>query len=575
VVPENVRQLIRETDKAFEAVGSALDEAKVATQAFEDAVSPISPTFTKPRKAPAPGAKASATAATATIARGILKKPPKQMSQPIRVPSRRGSASKAKRKRSKRSKRREQTLKPPPATRSLSRWTLTDNVSEMFNGRFFNRIVADEMITPSQVEQFRHNRISQLEAKKSSETMRTDTTDGVETPVEPFHLQDLPTRIGSSGVKLTLPSPIEEVPTPKSFEFGQEVKTEDFSLLPQTIPEEDAKPLLPDRALPALPSKSPLRPLSPRKQLPPLPTIPEIMVTRDTDGETLATPVPALAMSEREKTTDSNFLFFRSSPYSMACPSIRHGAIRFAKADLCMEPRIPADETLDWTAFQMAILGGAGDFFSDTLDFGRTADGDEADEIAAWLDALGLGVGGLASVPSPSASPRSRSRNKAAVTVSIPATPSPVIGAAAAAAASASPTTADSPATPKQEMVQQLPIPLLSEYPSGFWNDARADTGRFLAASSMGLGVKRWGQGEGHPRRPSRLPSHRKDRRESAMSVESLPQSPMLDLVVSRGADGDEYIVPMGYNLGHDLGDFLRWEAENVYAAEFGIESTS
>ena len=51
--------------------------------------------------------------------------------------------------------------------------------------------------------------------------------------------------------------------------------------------------------------------------------------------------------------------------------------------------------------------------------------------------------------------------------------------------------------------------------------------------------------------------------------VDSLPQSPMLDLVMTTAVDGSKEFVPMGYNLGHDLGDFLKWESENVYATAF------
>ncbi|CAP62189.1 uncharacterized protein PODANS_5_12750 [Podospora anserina S mat+] len=39
-------------------------------------------------------------------------------------------------------------------------------------------------------------------------------------------------------------------------------------------------------------------------------------------------------------------------------------------------------------------------------------------------------------------------------------------------------------------------------------------------------------------------------------SIQSLPQSPMLDLVVSYDVDGNEYVVSMGFNLGHNLGNF-------------------
>ena len=50
-------------------------------------------------------------------------------------------------------------------------------------------------------------------------------------------------------------------------------------------------------------------------------------------------------------------------------------------------------------------------------------------------------------------------------------------------------------------------------------------------------------------------------RRESL--TESLPPSPMLDLVVPSQSKDNE-VIPMGFNLGHDLGDFLNWEAHNV-----------
>jgi len=43
--------------------------------------------------------------------------------------------------------------------------------------------------------------------------------------------------------------------------------------------------------------------------------------------------------------------------------------------------------------------------------------------------------------------------------------------------------------------------------------------------------------------------------------VDSLPTSPMQDLVPPNSSDS---IIPMGYNLGHDLGDFLSWEVQHV-----------
>ncbi|EXK76104.1 hypothetical protein FOQG_19136 [Fusarium oxysporum f. sp. raphani 54005] len=40
----------------------------------------------------------------------------------------------------------------------------------------------------------------------------------------------------------------------------------------------------------------------------------------------------------------------------------------------------------------------------------------------------------------------------------------------------------------------------------------------------------------------------------------------MMELVVHMDdvEGGISDTVPMGYNLGHDLGDFLKWQAENM-----------
>ncbi|KAF4621500.1 hypothetical protein G7Y89_g14574 [Cudoniella acicularis] len=42
---------------------------------------------------------------------------------------------------------------------------------------------------------------------------------------------------------------------------------------------------------------------------------------------------------------------------------------------------------------------------------------------------------------------------------------------------------------------------------------------------------------------------------------QSMPLSPLVDLGKVKT---EEEIIPMGFNLGHDLGDFLNWEAKNV-----------
>ncbi|KAF3764485.1 hypothetical protein M406DRAFT_322626, partial [Cryphonectria parasitica EP155] len=114
-------------------------------------------------------------------------------------------------------------------------------------------------------------------------------------------------------------------------------------------------------------------------------------------------------------------------------------------------------------------------------------------------------------------------------------------------------------------------------------------------SSTSDRGLKRWTL-EGHPKRyqgpgidvlkantlplkksggqhlsPKPLPRTPKSGRLGSLreSMVSLPQSPMLDLVMTTAVDGSKEFVPMGYNLGHDLGDFLKWESEHVYASGF------
>ena len=51
-------------------------------------------------------------------------------------------------------------------------------------------------------------------------------------------------------------------------------------------------------------------------------------------------------------------------------------------------------------------------------------------------------------------------------------------------------------------------------------------------------------------------------RRKDSTDTDSLPPSPMLDIVLQ--SPSKDEVVPMGFNLAYDLGDFLRWEIENV-----------
>lgn len=255
--------------------------------------------------------------------------------------------------------------------------------------------------------------------------------------------------------------------------------------------------------------------------------------------------------------------------------------IRSAKSDLENHPNPSrlADEAvdLDWTAFQMVILGGAGDPFS------HSNEADDADDLVSWFVDLGLGLPGalLTCVEQDEASRKAhelpalqkardeerRGQKKSRVRQEMtqvpnarPATPAMLIGERTPPA-----TVTTAGTQPELMQINSLPIPVLQH----LGLDGRLFNRQSLGLQS-GFAVPRLANASGSAQAAedrARWYAER-GRQESA---DSLPQSPILDLLVSRGTDGGEYVVPMGSSLGHDLGDFLRWEASHVQSvAEVG-----
>ncbi|KAG7149084.1 hypothetical protein HYQ46_002008 [Verticillium longisporum] len=83
---------------------------------------------------------------------------------------------------------------------------------------------------------------------------------------------------------------------------------------------------------------------------------------------------------------DGDALYLRWTPYSMKMPTFRHGRIRILNAGFVLYADVMPDKTLDWTAFQVAVLGGAGDFVSDSWDPMHGSDDDELEGITTWFD---------------------------------------------------------------------------------------------------------------------------------------------------------------------------------------------
>ena len=649
---ENIQKLIQEADEAFRVVGSTLaqieserntkseetprttvvlEEEAPMSQSFTDRPGPttpdISPILQSPlRQRPQP--RLNTFSATAPLT-------------PIRSPT------VSKRKKGKKSPKAAKPLRKvvvnKPAIKHTPRWTLTENMTELFSGRLFNKVEVDEMLTEAQLEEFkRRRRMSQFrhqlqqqqkqqeqtqkqlenETPAASKSTSDDAEPTVDTPIEPFHLEDLPSRIGSAGVNVSGEAAKEERPRPTFFVADDDEQVERHELSasdrdelflgesPTSAPNDDAvagrgyQPPSPRKSLRGL--------MVIRKQPPGLPSIPEAF-SASTPGirsDELFLNHDQQQQRDRQDSNggssgflddDEEYVYFRASPCTLAAPAYLHGPSRVAKSDLMPEPTLGgADDGLDWTAFQMAILGGAGDWNSESDDTIRRRTMEDIDDLIDWWDSFGFEAGDIGSLqtedPELAAQAKARAEAEAAAIAtpqqSPPSPTSTISGGEYYPDVSYNDIKQDNPYSAhhrwetlrRQAAVQGLglPGPKTSEPYASIDSDMYADrhSSKIYAGPSMyadrhsskiyaGPGIDMMATGMG-------LGTHNGGTRDIRESLASMPQSPMLDLRLI-GGDGhnpaaddvDVDVVPMGYNLGHDLGDFLKWEAEHVYAGGY------
>ncbi|KAI1098573.1 hypothetical protein F4804DRAFT_120322 [Jackrogersella minutella] len=524
-ISDNIQQLIQEADEAFKAVGTALAEAHHAERTSKEL-----PRLPTPDQSP------------------ILKPatPPKRVQQPQPQPqvfasptptqsSRRTSVSSG----VKRKKSKKKSMKPPrkPATAKpgATGWGLSDNVAELFSGKIFRRIEVDEMLTPSQLEAYKLRRMSIMQSERSTETLDTELSD---TPVEPFHLDDLPSRIGSAGAELDVETPTAERPHPPGFEpvvrrdFALEGRDEEHDTKKLSTAESrmdiGEEPMeYKDAIFPTPPLRHSAR--FARRSQGTLPSIPETAAVSVSKDELFRSQSVG---GSKDIVADSNYVFLQSSPCSMNSPIFRHGPIRLAKCDLMADMKVGADEGLDWTAFQMAISGGAGDWFSESDDTIRRREAEEVEELIDWFDSWNFTRPGRLVKDFDMPSPTSTTSGEDYSDVSY------------------SEIEKDNPYSPHHRWQQlQRRTAAESRQLDRDMSGLELDTAKMLLDDQA---------------------SEKSNQYNCRGSYASLPQSPMLDLRVIRSPEGDDMdVVPMGYNLGHDLGDFLKWEAEHAYAGDF------
>ncbi|KAM0363145.1 hypothetical protein ACHAO7_010343 [Fusarium culmorum] len=230
------------------------------------------------------------------------------------------------------------------------------------------------------------------------------------------------------------------------------------------------------------------------------------------------------ATSKRKE--NDEYIYLESTLYTLTQPAFRHGPIALPLVAL-REKAQKTDGNLDCTVFQTAIIGAAGELDQHLED--EEEDTKQLYDVASWFDTLGFASCG------------------ALITEDVLEREVEALASERSSLHEES-----SAAFPTVEDALHLPIPVDAEFPSGFWNAPVPGQGFDKDRSFNSKGLKRWIR-EGRPKRPSFY-----------STIESPPPSPMMPLVVSiDGGQGSvKDTVPMGYNLSHDLGDFLSWQAD-------------
>jgi len=346
----NVGQMIRETDEAFEAVGIALADAKASGSDWHDSdlMVPIMPRI---------GLKASTSAS--------------QSRSPI---SRSKSVVKSKRKQPHRRKTKQIMRDAPQSTRSSkntpARWTLTNvttNVAEILNGKAF-RTEVDEMLTPDRMQQLK-DEAKKVETERNISLLskrNLDKDKGI--PLNP--LEDS-----------LLPSPRTTLSTKPS-----EDKYPDAAMAnPQDAPPSTENITVSESLYMPCPDRpdnhTSHRPLT-------LPSIPEI------SSFDFSPPQDSKSTKENDRPQESSesfpgYLSLSSTNFTLTSRLFRHGPIRIEYKPKRRRDSLP-EEMLDWTAFQMAISGTMHDYDDNGDDVKGKSDELDVDDIIAWFETFGF-----------------------------------------------------------------------------------------------------------------------------------------------------------------------------------------
>ncbi|KAL1892589.1 hypothetical protein Cpir12675_004477 [Ceratocystis pirilliformis] len=513
------------------------------------------------------------------------------------------------------------------ALAKTSRWIMSDDLLHRFR-----KVEAQEILTEDQIRKLKQSREAAEKESRPTESEAAQDANSTETladnaegagsselspkqtsvfpsssPPSTSTLSQVPKRNQASASSLSSPpAPVvrHDFSAPSKSQNSNDAKSLPPTPRSPSLARHTALATIPEVTLTAPPGSSEPSPTtnSPFSTINPISPV-SVLSASTSDGIESATPrndsissvtSAASAASQYEPSEDDEYIYFHGAPTSATTPTFRHGRIRISKAESGI--RMSGENNLDWTAFQMAILG-AGDWFSDLTSNDITSpvcEVGDVDDLADWFYGLNL-----PDCPEPSANDDAPPMMPPAITEVAPADadcPPPPYSASEYDAAggksarlysalgkdpsefnseyhsdaspppSLSSTPRSSDDIPRSSACIFPPAPTPRCQPSPYdgapWSPPRHQkySHQINLSVDSARNVRRPSATGGYPSPPRQLCMMA-----SNESLVSLPQSPMPPIAKSPADEAD--FIPMGYNLGHDLGDFLRWEAQHVYAS--------
>jgi hypothetical protein len=570
---EDVNALIKDTNDALNEVGVALADAKAATKLWR-ATTP--PNTISSEEADSQRALPVVIHSSATVPNDAAKKPlgATQTQTRATVPGARYQSKIEKKKRDstilKKFQRTERSSNES-SERMLPKWNISDVFSVKGLSKKFRGIEADELLTPERLQQIKQGAVTENSARKSSDSARSNdsaTTD--DTPSDPFHLEELSSRLDAAKRQRSLS------PESKQRKLYLEIHSLIDELTVVSRPEETT--LVDDHELP--PPTSTEASLVPahlrtniQKESNPttivLPTIQELSpfdfsttcfpYNTPSQSPTVASGHEPASKFVNKKTplpqNDQKNTYLPSTLYTRLSPNFLQGPIQISKSSIearrlenkytSLHTMWEEAEPVDWTAFQMATLGNS---LPENVPENNEEE-DDRDDLCEWWEALAVGPPGKLVTEQDKGEPEDESLAS-----------SGILGVDEIAKANVDRGVKER----TEEYVREL-----QELSSTFANSAPSLQNQAQHRKPQPFD---WGH---HNRAELDSTSTTVMNSPAPDTPGSLPPSPMFDLAApneSKLGKVEQTRVPMGFNLGHDLGDYLNWETRHVPAEENPLE---